>query len=284
MLTIAVFPNIQKENSAMVLRRILKFYKDKAVRVILPMTDAIYFDCMEYGVPDIDKEPFDMGLSIGGDGTLLGLCRSLYKRNIPACGINIGTVGFLADIELADLNSKLDKILKGEYRIEERLVLSGHIKAENEPSRFAGHAINDVVISKGGIARMLHLGVNVCGVLVNDYKADGVIVSTATGSTAYSLSAGGPILDPNVRGLLVTPICAHTLDIRPMVVAEDNVVSIHVKAFHQDIQLTFDGQESFPLLPGDEVIVRKASRPAHIVKFEDVNYYHTLKNKMWSHL
>ena len=128
---------------------------------------------------------------------------------------------------------------------------------------------------------MLHLGLSVDGCRVTDYKADGLIVSTATGSTAYSLSAGGPIINPKIKALLLTPICPHTFNIRPMVIDEDEEGCIHIAAVHQDIIATFDGQESFRLLPGDAVIVRKASLPAKIVKFEDKNYYQTLRTKLW---
>ena len=280
MLTIAVFPNVDKENASDVLRRILDFYRGKDIRVLLPMDEALFFGYPSYGVKDIEDVQLDMGLSIGGDGTLLRLCRRLYERNIPACGINIGTFGFLADIELAELENKLEKILQGKYKIVERLMLSGFVRSHSE-ERFLGHAINDIVITKGGVARMLQLGLSVGGCRVADYKADGVIVSTATGSTAYSLSAGGPIVNPKVQALLITPICPHTFNVRPMIIAEDDEVRVHIAAVHQDILLTFDGQESFRLLPGDEVIVRRAAKPARIVKFEDKNYYHTLKNKLW---
>ena len=131
---------------------------------------------------------------------------------------------------------------------------------------------------------MLHLGMSVAGCRLTDYKADGVIVSTATGSTAYSLSAGGPIINPVVKSLLITPICPHTLEVRPMVISDEDHVRIHIAAVHQDIQITLDGQESYPMLPGDEVTIRKAKNPAKIIKFEDRNYYYTLKNKLWRNL
>ena len=130
-----------------------------------------------------------MALSIGGDGTLLGICRRVYEQNVPVCGINIGTFGFLADIELSELESKLDKIMQGEYYLEERMVISGYVESAGHEERFLGHAINDVVVTKGGAARMLQLGLTVNGFQVMDYKADGLIVSTATGSTTGS-SAG----------------------------------------------------------------------------------------------
>ena len=129
---------------------------------------------------------------------------------------------------------------------------------------------------------MLHLGLSIDNYHVIDYKADGIIVSTATGSTAYSLSAGGPIIKPSVKGLLITPICPHTFSIRPMVVAEKDRIIVHVAAVHQDIQVTLDGQEYFSLEPGDDVSIRKARNNAKIIKFQDRNFYYTLKNKLWN--
>ncbi|MFA6848920.1 MAG: NAD(+)/NADH kinase [Selenomonadaceae bacterium] len=280
MFKIAVFPNVDKENSGMVLRRIVSFCKHKEVELIMPMDEALFFGYEKLGAVNIDEQFFDMGLSIGGDGTLLGVCRRLNKQNIPVCGINIGSFGFLADIELSEIESKLEKILHHIYHIEERLMLAGFVKSGDE-TRFLGNAVNDVVVTKGGVARMLHLGLSIDGCRVADYKADGLIVSTATGSTAYSLSAGGPLINPKIKVLLVTPICPHTFNVRPMIIDENEEVCIHIAAVHQDILVTFDGQESFRLLPGDEVIVRKAVTSAKIVKFEDKNYYQILRTKLW---
>ncbi len=280
MRTIAIYPNINKVESAEVMQRIKRYFTGKDVRIVMSRDKANMFKCPEYGVDDLSQESIDLGLSIGGDGTLLGICRRLYDDKIPACGINIGQVGFLADIELSELETRLDNLLKGEYQIVERTVISGSVVSKGN-KRFLGHAINDVVIGKGGLSRMLHLGMRINDTYIDDYKADGVIVATATGSTAYSLSAGGPIVNPSVPALLITPICPHTLDARPMIIPDTDVVQIHIAAVHQDIQLTFDGQESFQLLPGDVVYIRKGKNPARIVKFGDKNYYQTLKNKLW---
>lgn len=280
MQNIAVFPNIDKEDAPKVLERIFRFFADKDVRLLMPTESAAFFHCEEYGVPDIDEQPMDMALSIGGDGTLLGNCRRVYKKNVPVCGVNIGTFGFLADIELAELEAKLDKILRGDYYLEERMVISGFVESEGKKERFLGNAINDVVVTKGGVARMLQLGLTVNGFRVMDYKADGLIVSTATGSTAYSLSAGGPLINPKVKVLLMTPICPHTFNARPMVMDENDEIKIDIAALHREILVTFDGQESFHLLPGDAVIVRRAPLPAKIVKFDDKNYYQTIRTKL----
>lgn len=278
--TIAIFPNVSKPQAPEVLRRILQFYQDKDVRLMLPVDESRYFDLEFLGVPDIENEPADIALSIGGDGTLLGVCRRYGASAVPVCGINIGTLGFMADIELSELETKLQKLLVGDYRIEHRLLLAGFAKSDGE-ERFLGHAINDVVVTKGGVARMLHLGLSINESHLMDYKADGVIVSSPTGSTAYSLSAGGPIMSPSIQALLVTPICAHTFNMRPLVVGQDDVVHIKIAAIHQDIIVTFDGQESFRLLPGDEVTVMKSTASAGIIKFEDKDYYQILRTKLW---
>ncbi|MBP5200565.1 MAG: NAD(+)/NADH kinase [Schwartzia sp.] len=280
MMRIAVFPNIDKEDAPEVLARIIRFFRDKDVRLMLPADSAAFFHCEDCGVPDIDGQPMDMALSIGGDGTLLGVCRRVYEKNVPVCGVNIGTFGFLADIELAELEAKLGKILRGEYHLEERMVISGFVQSAGKEERFLGHAINDVVVTKGGAARMLQLGLSVDGFHVMDYKADGLIVSTATGSTAYSLSAGGPLVNPKIKALLLTPICPHTFNARPIVMDENETIKIDIAALHRDIMVTFDGQESFHLLPGDAVIVRRAALPAKIVKFDDKNYYQTIRTKL----
>ncbi len=280
MLTIGVFPNIEKEDADKVLQRVIDFYRGKEVKLVLPQDEASFFSCQELGTANIEEMKLDLAISIGGDGTLLGVCRRLIRHSIPVCGINIGNFGFLADIELAEIECRLGKILATDYRIEERLMLAGLVKSEGH-IRFVGSAINDVVLAKGGVARMLHLGLSIDDCRISDYKADGLIVSTATGSTAYSLSAGGPIINPKLKVLLVTPICPHTFNVRPMIIGEDEEVRVHIAAVHQDILLTFDGQESFRLLPGDEVIVRKSTSVAKIIKFDDKNFYKTVRTKLW---
>lgn len=279
---IAVFPNVDKPNAGDVLDRIFRFFAERDVQLILPMEEARFFGCAEaYGVENIEQEPVDMALSLGGDGTLLGVCHRYGRREVPVCGINIGTLGFMADIELDELEDRLEKILVGSYYIEQRLLLAGFVRSQGR-ERFLGHAINDVVVTKGGMARMLRLGLSINETHLMDYKADGIIVASPTGSTAYSLSAGGPIMNPTIQALLVTPICAHTFNMRPLVVNEHDVLHIHIAAVHQDILVTFDGQESFHLQPGDEVVVRKAQQSARIVKFEDQDYYQILRTKLWN--
>ena len=281
MLQLAVFPNKSKQRAGEIVDRIFHYYQNKDVRLVMPASDARLFHKDDYGLPCVERVHVDMALSIGGDGTLLGVCRRFTGQEVPVCGINLGTLGFLADIEVHELESRLAQILSGEYRIENRLLLSAYIRNEyNE--KYLGNAINDVVVSKGGVARMLRLGLYINNTHLMNYQADGLIVSSPTGSTAYSLSAGGPILNPTIRALLLTPICAHTFQMRPLVVGENDEVRLEVANVHQDIIVTLDGQESFYIKPGDEIIVRKAKTTAHIVKFEDKDYYKVLRNKLWN--
>ena len=281
MMQIAVFPNRSKRRAAEIVDRIFNFYDNKDVRLVMQANDARFFRKDNCGLPCVERVHVDMALSIGGDGTLLGVCRRFTNQNVPVCGINIGTLGFLADIETQELESHLAKILSGEYNIERRLLLAAYVNNELG-EKFLGQAINDVVIAKGGAARMLNLGLYINQTHLMDYKADGLIVSSPTGSTAYSLSAGGPILNPTIRGVLLTPICAHTFQIRPLVVGENDLIRLKIGNVLQDVIVTLDGQESFYVQPGDEIIVKKAKSTAQIVKFEDKDYYKVLRTKLLS--
>ncbi len=277
---IAVFPNLGKRRSGEMVDRIFKFFSGKDVRLVMPATEAKYFRREKHGLPCVERVHVDMALSIGGDGTLLGVCRRFGGQSVPVCGINLGTLGFMADIEPDELEGRLGKILTGDYRIERRLLLAGYVRNE-QGERFLGDAVNDVVITKTGVARMLRLQLWVNDTHLTDCQADGVIVSTPTGSTAYSLSAGGPMLNPNIKALLLTPICAHTFQMRPLVMDETDTIRIKATGIQQDVIVTLDGQVSFPLTPGDEVIIRRSEDVARIVKFEDKDYYKVLRTKLW---
>ena len=289
LMQIAIYPNLDKKDVHGVVRRIVRFFSDKAVHLMMPQKEAASLGMEELGVQQIEQLPVDMALSLGGDGTLLGVCQRYGAHVVPVCGVNLGTLGFMADIELHELEKKLQKLLDGDYRIEHRLLLAGSVISGGK-ERFLGHAINDIVV-KGGVARMLHLGLSIHESHLLDCKADGIIISSPTGSTrstcgttpstAYSLSAGGPIVNPNVRALIVTPICAHTFNIRPLIIQEDDAVHVAIASIPQDIIVTFDGQVCYRLLPGDEVVVRKSEAQAEIIKFEDKDYYQILRTKLW---
>ena len=279
---IAVYPNTMKSGAGMLLERIIKFAEAHDITLCLPPKEGKFFYHEELICENIDEEHIDVAISIGGDGTLLGLCRTMARKGVPVCGVNIGRLGFLADIEPEELEVCLMKIVNKEYMIENRLMLAGYIK-HDENTRCAGYAVNDIVVSKSGVSRMLHFGLEVNDLAVNNYQSDGLIISTPTGSTAYSLSAGGPILNPKVKAIILTPICPHSFYIRPMVIDEDSVIKVNILniiSIEHGVRLTFDGQVSMRLEPGDKVQITKADFPAQIVRFKNKNFYKTLNDKL----
>jgi probable inorganic polyphosphate/ATP-NAD kinase len=280
MLTVAIFPNLIKPETRQVLLRIRKFFSARDERMILSRERAVEFGMEEYGVDDIEHLPADFALSLGGDGTLLGICRRYAENPVPVCGINMGTLGFMADIEQNELEEKLEKLCEGSYHIEWRPFLAGYVTKEGA-EHFLGYAINDIVVTKGDVARIISLGLTVNKTPLVECKADGFIVASPTGSTAYSLSAGGPIINPMVKGLILTPICAHTLNIRPLIIREEDVVHIHLLDMRQSIIVTLDGQETTTIHPDDIVTVKCSDVRAGIIKFEDKDYYQTLRTKLW---
>ena len=280
MLTVAIFPNLIKPETRQVLLRIRKFFSARDARMILSRERAVEFGMEEYGVDDIEHLPADFALSLGGDGTLLGICRRYAENPLPVCGINMGTLGFMADIEQNELEEKLEKLCEGSYHIEWRPFLAGYVTKEGA-EHFLGYAINDIVVTKGDVARIISLGLTVNKTPLVECKADGFIVASPTGSTAYSLSAGGPIINPMVKGLILTPICAHTLNIRPLIIREEDVVHIHLLDMRQSIIVTLDGQETTTIHPDDIVTVKCSDVRAGIIKFEDKDYYQTLRTKLW---
>lgn len=280
MLTVAIFPNLIKPETRQVLLRIRKFFSARDARMILSRERAVDFGMEEYGVDDIEHLPAAFALSLGGDGTLLGICRRYAENPVPVCGINMGTLGFMADIEQNELEEKLEKLCEGSYHIEWRPFLAGYVTKEGA-EHFLGYAINDIVVTKGDVARIISLGLTVNKTPLVECKADGFIVASPTGSTAYSLSAGGPIINPMVKGLILTPICAHTLNIRPLIIREEDVVHIHLLDMRQSIIVTLDGQETTTIHPDDIVTVKCSDVRAGIIKFEDKDYYQTLRTKLW---
>ena len=280
MLTVAIFPNLIKPETRQVLLRIRKFFSARDARMILSRERAVEFGMEEYGVDDIEHLPADFALSLGGDVTLLGICRRYAENPVPVCGINMGTLGFMADIEQNELEEKLEKLCEGSYHIEWRPFLAGYVTKEGA-EHFLGYAINDIVVTKGDVARIISLGLTVNKTPLVECKADGFIVASPTGSTAYSLSAGGPIINPMVKGLILTPICAHTLNIRPLIIREEDVVHIHLLDMRQSIIVTLDGQETTTIHPDDIVTVKCSDVRAGIIKFEDKDYYQTLRTKLW---
>lgn len=271
---IAVYPNASKPRSGEIIGRIVKYFAGREVRVIMSEESALRYGVVEKGLPCVEKIHADVALSIGGDGTLLGVCRRYIGREVPVCGINLGTLGFLADIEPRELELRLEQILRGEYRLERRLML----RAVGRRGRILGEAINEVVI-KSSVGRLVRLRLGINGEELMKFGADGIIIASPTGSTAYSLSAGGPLVNPTIRALLVTPICAHTFQMRPLIVREEDEVRVGTDDT-QELVATLDGQMNVRLERGEEIIIRKSTDAVQIIRFADKNYYRVLISKI----
>lgn len=221
----------------------------------------------------------DLVIVLGGDGSILSVARLLREREVPILGVNLGGLGFLTATSVDDLFPFLERVLSGELVVDRRMMLlvrwyrTGAVQAERL-------ALNDAVINKGVLARMIDLRTLVDDQELCVYKADGLIVTTPTGSTAYSLSAGGPIVHPAVEVLVLSPICPHTLTNRPIVLPDRAVVRVAVETPGEDVVLTIDGQEAFSLQVGDSVEIRKAHIRAPLVQSPERSYFEVLRNKL----
>lgn len=226
-------------------------------------------------------EPADLVVVLGGDGTLLAAVRALGGREIPILGVNIGFLGFLTEIPVAELFSTLERIREEGWTVDPRTTLEGEVVRQGRVvQRF--RVLNDVVFNKGALARISDLEVRVDGAYLTNYRGDGLIVATPTGSTAYSLSAGGPIVQPQVPALVLSPICPHTLTQRPILLPDTCRVEVRLASKNGEVFLTLDGQEGMELDEGDRVrVVRGASRVL-LVRSAERDYYRVVRTKlMW---
>jgi NAD+ kinase len=220
-----------------------------------------------------------MIIVLGGDGTFLSVARLTEGRDVPLLGVNLGGLGFLTEVTQEQVFETLGEIFEGNYGVGERLLLQAHVHRDDE--RIAEYrALNDVVINKGALARIISLETYVNGAYVNTFAADGIIISTPTGSTAYNLAAGGPILSPELGAIIINPICPHTLTNRPLVLPEDVTVKVILKAEGEDVLLTLDGQVGFALRYDDVVEVRKAPQTVKLIEPPRRNYFQVLRTKL----
>jgi NAD+ kinase len=220
----------------------------------------------------------DLVIALGGDGTILAASRLLAHRKVPLLGINIGGLGFLTVRSANELSQVLELIERGSYRTEDRMMLEGEVVREDPIKGLL--ALNDFVIGHGAMARIFDLSVTVDGKFVSSYAADGLIVATPTGSTAYSLSAGGPIVYPCMDVIVTTPICPHTLAVRPMIVPGSSVIEVEILNANRGVDLTADGQESHSLAPGNKVRIVSSKKVARLIMVEGAEFFDILRTKL----
>lgn len=221
----------------------------------------------------------DMIIVLGGDGTLLSVARAMGSREVPILGVNLGGLGFLTEVALDEMFPALDKILAGEYKIHRRMMLQARIYRDG--ACVAEQCVlNDVVFNKSALARIFALEVQVDGMYLTTFQSDGLIVSTPTGSTAYSLSAGGPIVFPSLDSILLTPICPHTLTNRPILLPVGSTIEVRLRSQHRDVFLTFDGQVGLAFQEQDLAVIQRAQNTVPMIQSPFKTYFEVLRTKL----
>ena len=221
----------------------------------------------------------DLMLVLGGDGTMIATARMLGDIEVPVMGVNYGGLGYLAEFPLEELFSALEAILAGDYKVQERLMLTVELR-RGEELITKNRVLNDVVVNKSALARIIEIETYLNNQFLNRFRADGLIVSTPTGSTAYNLSAGGPIIFPSMNAVVITPICPFTLSNRPIVVPDDSVIEVRLMTEKEEVALTLDGQVGFPLQAGDRALIRKSNATFNLVQPANRNYFDVLRDKL----
>ncbi len=221
----------------------------------------------------------DCAIVIGGDGSLIEAARLFRKKEIPILGVNMGTLGYLTEVEVGGIDAAMEQLLSGDYVLERRMMLKGIF----EDGR-SDVSLNDIVVSRKGELHIIHFRLYVNGELLNDYEADGVVLSTPTGSTAYNLSAGGPIVEPTASLIVITPICSHALNTRSIVLSSEDEIVIEIgpgrNGSGEEVYVAFDGADAVSLKTGDKVVVRRSGASTTMIKLSKVSFLETLRGKM----
>ena len=276
-------PNPYRDKGFQTVRAAMKILKDAGVepKVCLPFEVDRSFELpRDIRFHRLDREISNTELVIcfGGDGTILHMAKTATRRNVPILGVNIGTLGFMAELEASEMDM-LAKLAKDEYSVDTRMMLDVVVQRDRDII-FHDIGLNDVVITKGSVARIAHLGVKCDGVEVMECDGDGIIVATPTGSTAYSLSAGGPIVEPEARNILITPICAHDVTSRCMVASDKRTVTVElVQNARRNAYLSVDGGKSIRLNMGDVTTIKKSNLETKLVRLKDRSFYDVLNQK-----
>ena len=279
MTKIGILTKPQSENIQPVLKNLVEWLtaQDKTVILDTPTKEELRTNTRTEQRDQIAKEA-DLLVVLGGDGTMLHGARLVETRSVPILGVNMGGLGFLTESTVDRINDSLTRIFKGDYLIEQRLMLRANIEREKQIIG-EGTALNDVVINKGHLARMIDTKVSINESFVTNLRGDGLIISTPTGSTGYSLSANGPILDPSLNVFTINPICPHTLSHRPFIAPSHVSISVTLTS-QEDAMTTLDGQVGFTMLESDTVHIWASDHQAHLIRFPGRSYYEVLRNKL----
>jgi NAD+ kinase len=278
MKTIGIISKPGKPEPPEILRELVPWLEKRGVTVLIDRDSAgaIGRDgCQRSEIPDL----VEVLIVLGGDGSMLSAARLVAEKGIPILGVNLGGLGFITEVKRTEIYTAMEKIIQGECSIEERMMLQANIIRHGE--KIAAYtALNDVVITKGALARIIDLETFIGGSYVSVYKSDGLIISTPTGSTAYNLSAGGPIIHPAHDCIVITPICPHTLTNRPIVISGESLVEVRLKSDSEDVFLTMDGQVGFSLRMDDRIEISKSPHKTRLLLPCERDYFQVLREKL----
>jgi NAD+ kinase len=279
--TIALIGKSAGQGMDEVLSHLAVFLRQKGYTVLVGYNTTAPLDSHDLAAVALREivERADLGVVLGGDGTMLSIARKLAVYSVPLVGINQGSLGFLTDVTTEDMFDSLSKILDGEFIEEERLLLKTTILRHNK-TVFNSLALNDVVINKGATGRLIEFGLHIDGEFVYNQRSDGLVIATPTGSTAYALSAGGPILHPSLEAFVLVPICPHTLSARPIAVNSHAMVEFEL-IYADDASAHFDGQKHCKIHTGDVVQVTQSPTPVKLLHPKQYSYYRTLREKLY---
>lgn len=275
---ITILPNINKDIRLETTKRLVSYLKNYDCTINMSRGFSQFFSDCENLPPIVwdDRARTDLFVILGGDGSIMRAARRAAPARIPMLGINLGRVGYIAELEASEIE-QIDAFFTGDYTIENRMMLDVRIKNDGRVMT----ALNDAVISNGSVSRMVELELSCDGNTVGKYHADGIIASTPTGSTAYSMSAGGPIIDPKLDCISITPVCPHSLKARPMIFSSDSVLEIKdICIKHDNIYLTVDGSENIRLRRGDVIRITKSNIKTKLLRMKKDGFYNVLNRKM----
>lgn len=280
----AILAKPQKPELTAILPELRAWLEQRGWTAVIDQESAGYLRQSGILAASVDRDQMaarkpDLAIVLGGDGTLLAAARALAHADVPLLSVNLGSLGFLTEVPLAELYATLDAWCTGCASIEVRSMIRADLIC-SKGNRRSFDALNDVVVAKGSIARMADYAVSIDGQQVAVFRADGVILSTPTGSTAYNLAAGGPIVMPTVNAMLVTPICPHLLTIRPILVPGESAISVKVTGVPNETYLTVDGQEAVPMHVGDEVHCCRSAYRVRLLRLRENGLFDVLRSKL----
>ncbi|NLW09593.1 MAG: NAD(+)/NADH kinase [Firmicutes bacterium] len=279
MRVVGLFPYIKRARVADVTLELIAVLESAGYEVLLEEEKALELGRKDLGYPLQELlDRIEVGIALGGDGTLLRAARLLRQRQTPIFGVNLGHMGFLTEIDDHDIKEAVRRLQAGEFYLEDRIMVEARVwRGGKAGEPLVG--LNDIVIGKGASPRMLRMEIRIDGHLTAGFAADGLIVTTPTGSTAYSLSAGGPVLEPRLQVLMITPICAHSVFARPLVVGRDAKIEISFTSLPSEAMITADGQEGIRLQEGDVISCYTAPQPTRLVRFQERSFYDLLRER-----